>query len=71
MVYGGYSKTKVKRDVDQGTVHQDAYLLSQESKHFFFFFTKFKNLVFQVYYTADYKRGCYRECLKLVNVYIH
>ncbi|XP_035678169.1 kelch domain-containing protein 4-like [Branchiostoma floridae] len=30
IVYGGYSKTKVKRDVDKGTVHSDMFVLSPE-----------------------------------------
>ncbi|KAG7211505.1 hypothetical protein KM043_010774 [Ampulex compressa] len=27
LVYGGYSKTKIKKDVDKGSVHSDMYLL--------------------------------------------
>uniref|UniRef100_A0A6I8QJG0 Kelch domain-containing 4 n=1 Tax=Xenopus tropicalis TaxID=8364 RepID=A0A6I8QJG0_XENTR len=30
VIYGGYSKQKVKKDVDKGTVHTDMFLLKQE-----------------------------------------
>ncbi|KAK3086220.1 hypothetical protein FSP39_015405 [Pinctada imbricata] len=33
VVYGGYSKEKVKRDVDKGTVHSDMYVLMPEGRH--------------------------------------
>ncbi|GFR85583.1 kelch domain-containing protein 4-like [Elysia marginata] len=32
IVYGGYSKEKVKRDVDKGTMHTDMFTLMQEKK---------------------------------------
>lgn len=32
LVYGGYSKERVKKDVDKGHVHTDMFLLSPESK---------------------------------------
>ncbi|KAK7863617.1 hypothetical protein R5R35_006156 [Gryllus longicercus] len=32
MIYGGYSKTRVKKDVDKGNVHTDMFILSPE-KH--------------------------------------
>lgn len=32
LIQGGYSKEKVKKDVDKGTVHTDMFLLSPESK---------------------------------------
>lgn len=32
IISGGYSKERVKKDVDKGTVHTDMYLLSPESK---------------------------------------
>lgn len=32
LIFGGYSKVKVKKDVDKGTVHTDAFLLTPESK---------------------------------------
>lgn len=33
IVYGGYSKERVKKDVDKGHVHTDMFLLSPESKN--------------------------------------
>ena len=33
LVFGGYSKVKVKKDVDQGTVHTDMFLLAPESEY--------------------------------------
>ncbi|GLH04960.1 Kelch domain-containing protein 4-like Protein [Gryllus bimaculatus] len=30
MIYGGYSKTRVKKDVDKGNVHTDMFILSPE-----------------------------------------
>uniref|UniRef100_A0A0B7A3Z8 DUF4110 domain-containing protein n=2 Tax=Arion vulgaris TaxID=1028688 RepID=A0A0B7A3Z8_9EUPU len=32
VVYGGYSKEKIKKDVDKGTVHTDMFILMQEKK---------------------------------------
>ncbi|RUS84183.1 hypothetical protein EGW08_008070 [Elysia chlorotica] len=32
IVYGGYSKEKMKRDVDKGTIHTDMFALMQEKK---------------------------------------
>ena len=32
LIYGGYSKERVKKDVDKGHVHMDMFLLSPESK---------------------------------------
>lgn len=32
LVSGGYSKERVKKDVEKGTVHTDMFLLSPESK---------------------------------------
>lgn len=32
LVYGGYSKNRVKMDVDKGHVHTDMFLLSPESE---------------------------------------
>lgn len=34
LINGGYSKERVKKDVDKGTVHTDMFLLSPESKLF-------------------------------------
>ncbi|KAM4722605.1 kelch domain-containing protein 4 [Rhinophrynus dorsalis] len=31
VIYGGYSKQRVKKDVDKGTVHTDMFLLKQEA----------------------------------------
>lgn len=33
VVYGGYSKEKIKRDVDKGVIHTDMFLLTPESKY--------------------------------------
>lgn len=33
LVYGGYSKERIKKDVDKGQVHTDMFLLSPESKN--------------------------------------
>ena len=33
LIMGGYSKNKLKKDVDQGVVHSDAFLLVPDSKH--------------------------------------
>ncbi|KAK2841873.1 hypothetical protein Q5P01_012073 [Channa striata] len=32
IIYGGYSKVRVKKDVDKGTIHSDMYLLKREGK---------------------------------------
>lgn len=32
LITGGYSKEKVKKDVDKGTVHTDMFILSPDSK---------------------------------------
>lgn len=32
LITGGYSKEKVKKDVDKGVVHTDMFLLSPDSK---------------------------------------
>lgn len=32
LISGGYSKERVKKDVDKGTAHSDMFLLSPESK---------------------------------------
>jgi len=32
IVYGGYSKERVKRDVDRGQVHTDMFALSHDSE---------------------------------------
>lgn len=32
LIYGGYSKEKIKKDVDKGNLFTDAFLLSPESK---------------------------------------
>lgn len=37
LVYGGYSKTKLKKDVDQGQVHTDAFVLTPDSKCTFYY----------------------------------
>lgn len=34
IVYGGYSKDRVKRDVDQGTTHSDMFALCVEGKNY-------------------------------------
>lgn len=34
LIYGGYSKEKVKKDVDKGKVHSDAFLLVLDSNFF-------------------------------------
>jgi hypothetical protein len=33
LIYGGYSKEKIKRDVDKGVIHTDMFLLTSESKY--------------------------------------
>jgi hypothetical protein len=33
IIWGGYCKTKVKKDVDKGVVLTDMFLLSPESKY--------------------------------------
>lgn len=33
IVYGGYSKEKVKRDVDRGVTHVDMFALMPEGRH--------------------------------------
>lgn len=35
LITGGYSKNKVKKDVDKGIIHNDAFLLVPDSKHYF------------------------------------
>jgi hypothetical protein len=32
IVYGGYSKERIKRDVDRGQVHTDMFALTYDSK---------------------------------------
>uniref|UniRef100_A0A671SPX6 Kelch domain-containing protein 4-like n=1 Tax=Sinocyclocheilus anshuiensis TaxID=1608454 RepID=A0A671SPX6_9TELE len=32
IIYGGYSKTRAKKDVDKGTIHSDMFLLRREGK---------------------------------------
>ncbi|XP_074533808.1 kelch domain-containing protein 4 [Halichoeres trimaculatus] len=32
IIYGGYSKVRVKKDVEKGTIHSDMFLLKQEGK---------------------------------------
>lgn len=32
LIYGGYSREKIKRDIDKGTVHSDMYLLQPDKK---------------------------------------
>lgn len=32
IVYGGYSKERIKKDVDKGHVHTDMFLLSPDSE---------------------------------------
>jgi hypothetical protein len=32
LICGGYSKVKVKKDVDKGVTHTDAFMLTPESK---------------------------------------
>lgn len=44
LVYGGYSKEKVKAGVDKGQIHTDMFLLSPDSKNIyiqFFFYDKY------------------------------
>jgi hypothetical protein len=33
LVYGGYSKEKIKREVDKGIIHTDMFLLIPKSKY--------------------------------------
>jgi hypothetical protein len=33
LVYGGYSKEKIKREVDKGIIHTDMFLLVPKSKY--------------------------------------
>jgi hypothetical protein len=33
LIYGGYRKEKIKRDVDKGVIHTDMFLLTPESKY--------------------------------------
>jgi len=33
LIYGGYSKEKIKREVDKGVIHADMFLLTPESKY--------------------------------------
>lgn len=32
LITGGYSKSKVKKDIDKGIIHQDAFILAPDSK---------------------------------------
>uniref|UniRef100_A0A3Q3XCC4 Uncharacterized protein n=1 Tax=Mola mola TaxID=94237 RepID=A0A3Q3XCC4_MOLML len=32
IIYGGYSKVRIKKDVEKGTIHSDMFLLKQEGK---------------------------------------
>lgn len=32
LIYGGYSKEKIKKDVDKGYIHNDMFLMTPESK---------------------------------------
>ncbi|CAF89948.1 unnamed protein product, partial [Tetraodon nigroviridis] len=32
IIYGGYSKVRVKKDVEKGTIHSDMFLLKREGK---------------------------------------
>jgi hypothetical protein len=34
LIYGGYSKEKIKREVAKGVIHTDMFLLVPESKYF-------------------------------------
>lgn len=36
MVYGGYSKERVKKDVDKGHIHDDMFLLTSDSQYFLY-----------------------------------
>jgi hypothetical protein len=33
LIYGGYSKEKIKREIDKGVIHADMFLLTPESKY--------------------------------------
>ena len=35
LIYGGYSKEKVKKDVDKGVTHTDMFILAPDSKLYF------------------------------------
>lgn len=37
MVYGGYSKEKVKNDSEKGCIHNDMFLLTPDSQFFFIY----------------------------------
>lgn len=37
LVYGGYSKDKVKKDVDKGVVHTDMFLFAPDSMIIFIY----------------------------------
>lgn len=43
LVYGGYSKEKIKAGVDKGQIHTDMFLLSPDSKNIYihFFYDKY------------------------------
>lgn len=33
LLYGGYSKDKVKKDIDKGTIHSDMFVLQPNSEY--------------------------------------
>lgn len=33
LIYGGYSKERIKKDVDKGTVHTDMFMLTPEGNY--------------------------------------
>lgn len=43
LIYGGYSKERIKKDVDKGNVFTDAFLLAPESKSPLSFCLFYKN----------------------------
>lgn len=56
LVFGGYSKERLKKDVDKGHVHSDMFLLSPDSK-FNLCLDKYKFLVYHIHF--HYKKLFY------------
>lgn len=45
LIIGGYSKSKVKKDVDKGNVHSDIYLLAPENQGIYYNLNKYELVV--------------------------
>jgi len=42
LITGGYSKNKIKKDVDKGIIHSDAFILAPDSMLPYFYFMNAK-----------------------------